>query len=95
MMALTEVYCLVNRARGMEVMLTHKTAEGFYRSYLSVHAPVCSVYSIYVLSVHSRYTLHVFGGLSVSFFFLFPQLLSPEDLVNACKMFESLKLPLR
>ncbi|XP_077098840.1 vacuolar protein-sorting-associated protein 36 isoform X2 [Siphateles boraxobius] len=40
MMALTEVYCLVNRARGME-------------------------------------------------------LLSPEDLVNACKMFESLKLPLR
>lgn len=23
------------------------------------------------------------------------QLLSPEDLVNACKMFESLKLPLR
>uniref|UniRef100_A0A672R0C6 Vacuolar protein-sorting-associated protein 36 n=1 Tax=Sinocyclocheilus grahami TaxID=75366 RepID=A0A672R0C6_SINGR len=40
MMALTEVYCLVNRARGME-------------------------------------------------------LLSPEDLVNACKMFESLKLPLQ
>lgn len=40
MMALTEVYCLVNRARGME-------------------------------------------------------LLSPEDLVNACKMFESLKLPVR
>uniref|UniRef100_A0A8K9V9E1 Vacuolar protein-sorting-associated protein 36 n=1 Tax=Oncorhynchus mykiss TaxID=8022 RepID=A0A8K9V9E1_ONCMY len=40
MMALTEVYCLVNRARGME-------------------------------------------------------LLSPEDLVNACKMFESLKQPLR
>ncbi|KAK6486654.1 vacuolar protein-sorting-associated protein 36 [Huso huso] len=40
MMALTEVYCLVNRARGME-------------------------------------------------------LLSPEDLVNACKMFEALKLPLR
>ncbi|XP_061558309.1 vacuolar protein-sorting-associated protein 36 isoform X2 [Phycodurus eques] len=40
MMALTEVYCLVNRARGME-------------------------------------------------------LLSPEDLLNACKMFESLKLPLR
>lgn len=40
MMALTEVYCLVNRARGME-------------------------------------------------------LLSPEDLVNACKMFESMKLPLR
>lgn len=40
MMALTEVYCLVNRARGME-------------------------------------------------------LLSPEDLVNACKVFESLKLPLR
>ncbi|XP_028321988.1 vacuolar protein-sorting-associated protein 36 [Gouania willdenowi] len=40
MMSLTEVYCLVNRARGME-------------------------------------------------------LLSPEDLVNACKMFESLKLPLR
>ncbi|CAG00472.1 unnamed protein product, partial [Tetraodon nigroviridis] len=40
MMALTEVYCLVNRARGME-------------------------------------------------------LLSPEDLVNACKMFELLKLPLR
>ncbi|XP_045544806.1 vacuolar protein-sorting-associated protein 36 isoform X1 [Salmo salar] len=40
MMALTEVYCLVNRARGME-------------------------------------------------------LLSPEDLVNACKLFESLKLPLR
>uniref|UniRef100_A0A8C9VMB0 Vacuolar protein-sorting-associated protein 36 n=1 Tax=Scleropages formosus TaxID=113540 RepID=A0A8C9VMB0_SCLFO len=40
MMALTEVYCLMNRARGME-------------------------------------------------------LLSPEDLVNACKMFESLKLPLR
>ncbi|MBN3320698.1 VPS36 protein, partial [Atractosteus spatula] len=40
MVALTEVYCLVNRARGME-------------------------------------------------------LLSPEDLVNACKMFESLKLPLR
>ncbi|XP_067113861.1 vacuolar protein-sorting-associated protein 36 [Osmerus mordax] len=40
MMAMTEVYCLVNRARGME-------------------------------------------------------LLSPEDLVNACKMFESLKLPLR
>ncbi|XP_018967143.1 vacuolar protein-sorting-associated protein 36 [Cyprinus carpio] len=40
MMALTEVYCLVNRARGME-------------------------------------------------------LLSPDDLVNACKMFESLKLPLR
>uniref|UniRef100_A0A672HBW9 Vacuolar protein-sorting-associated protein 36 n=1 Tax=Salarias fasciatus TaxID=181472 RepID=A0A672HBW9_SALFA len=39
MMALSEVYCLVNRARGME-------------------------------------------------------LLSPEDLVNACKMFESLKLPL-
>ncbi|KAF7701277.1 vacuolar protein-sorting-associated protein 36 [Silurus meridionalis] len=40
MMALTEVYCLVNRARGME-------------------------------------------------------LLSPEDMVNACKLFESLKLPLR
>ncbi|KAJ3589179.1 hypothetical protein NHX12_010027 [Muraenolepis orangiensis] len=40
MMALTEVYCLVNRARGME-------------------------------------------------------LLSPEDLVNACKVFESMKLPLR
>ncbi|XP_051902840.1 vacuolar protein-sorting-associated protein 36 [Hippocampus zosterae] len=40
MMALSEVYCLVNRARGME-------------------------------------------------------LLSPEDLLNACKMFESLKLPLR
>ncbi|XP_028655083.1 vacuolar protein-sorting-associated protein 36 [Erpetoichthys calabaricus] len=40
MMALTEVYCLVNRARGME-------------------------------------------------------LLSPEDLVNACKLFENLKLPLR
>ncbi|XP_035289724.1 vacuolar protein-sorting-associated protein 36 isoform X1 [Anguilla anguilla] len=40
MMALTEVYCLVNRARGME-------------------------------------------------------LLSPEDLVNACKMLEPLKLPLR
>ncbi|XP_033866834.2 vacuolar protein-sorting-associated protein 36 [Acipenser ruthenus] len=40
MMALTEVYCLVNRARGME-------------------------------------------------------LLSPDDLVNACKMFEALKLPLR
>ncbi|XP_059912912.1 vacuolar protein-sorting-associated protein 36 isoform X1 [Gadus macrocephalus] len=40
MMALTEVYCLVNRARGME-------------------------------------------------------LLSPEDLVNACKMFESMQLPLR
>ncbi|MFT7818506.1 vacuolar protein-sorting-associated protein 36 [Arapaima gigas] len=40
MMALTEVYCLVNRARGME-------------------------------------------------------LLSPEDLLNACKMFESLNLPLR
>uniref|UniRef100_A0A671LYS2 Vacuolar protein-sorting-associated protein 36 n=1 Tax=Sinocyclocheilus anshuiensis TaxID=1608454 RepID=A0A671LYS2_9TELE len=40
MMTLTEVYCLVNRARGME-------------------------------------------------------LLSPEDLVNACKLFESLKLPLR
>ncbi|XP_063050390.1 vacuolar protein-sorting-associated protein 36 [Engraulis encrasicolus] len=40
MMALTEVYCLVNRARGME-------------------------------------------------------LLSPEDLVNACKQFEPLKLPLR
>ncbi|XP_064413849.1 vacuolar protein-sorting-associated protein 36 isoform X2 [Latimeria chalumnae] len=39
-MALTEVYCLVNRARGME-------------------------------------------------------LLSPEDLVNSCKMFEALKLPLR
>ncbi|XP_072259794.1 vacuolar protein-sorting-associated protein 36 [Pyxicephalus adspersus] len=39
-MSLTEVYCLVNRARGME-------------------------------------------------------LLSPEDLVNACKMFESLKLPVR
>ncbi|KAM9455980.1 vacuolar protein-sorting-associated protein 36 [Clarias gariepinus] len=40
MMALTEVYCLVNRARGME-------------------------------------------------------LLSPEDMVNACRLFESLKLPLR
>ncbi|XP_069747849.1 vacuolar protein-sorting-associated protein 36 isoform X1 [Narcine bancroftii] len=40
MMALTEVYCLTNRARGME-------------------------------------------------------LLSPEDLVNACKMFEALKLPMR
>lgn len=40
MMALTEVYCLVNRARGME-------------------------------------------------------LLSPEDMVNACKLLESLKLPLR
>ncbi|XP_055493454.1 vacuolar protein-sorting-associated protein 36 [Leucoraja erinacea] len=40
MMALTEVYCLTNRARGME-------------------------------------------------------LLSPEDLVNACKMFEDLKLPMR
>ncbi|KAI1903645.1 hypothetical protein AGOR_G00029330 [Albula goreensis] len=40
MMALTEVYCLVNRARGME-------------------------------------------------------LLSPEDLVNACKVFDALKLPLR
>ncbi|KAJ0004542.1 hypothetical protein NQD34_010756 [Periophthalmus magnuspinnatus] len=40
MMSLTEVYCLVNRARGME-------------------------------------------------------LLSPEDLLNACKMFESLKLPVR
>uniref|UniRef100_A0A3B3CAE6 Vacuolar protein-sorting-associated protein 36 n=1 Tax=Oryzias melastigma TaxID=30732 RepID=A0A3B3CAE6_ORYME len=40
MMALTEVYCLVNRARGME-------------------------------------------------------LLSPEDLLNACKMFDSLKLPLK
>lgn len=39
-MSLTEVYCLVNRARGLE-------------------------------------------------------LLSPEDLVNACKMLESLKLPLR
>lgn len=36
-----------------------------------------------------------FSFFLLFFFVPFPQLLSPEDLVNACKMFESLKLPLR
>lgn len=58
------------------------------------------------ISAHTPriHTFLFFGGLSDTevpppffffFFFLFSQLLSPEDLVNACKMFESLKLPLR
>lgn len=72
MMALTEVYCLVNRARGMEVILRKCTHN-------------CNT-TLYFHTTHKHLWL---------FFFLFPQLLSPEDLVNACKMFESLKLPLR
>lgn len=67
-MALTEVYCLVNRARGMEVTLAF--------TLVPVHVnPTSELLCVFALPLS--------------------QLLSPEDLVNACKMFESLKLPLR
>lgn len=74
MMALTEVYCLVNRARGMEVIHALTIAHVGTASKLSLNP---------VLSTEVPPSLHS------------AQLLSPEDLVNACKMFESLKLPLR
>lgn len=55
MMALTEVYCLVNRARGMEVMLTFKMCTFELNSKVFDGLPVTEDHLILLSQYHSCY----------------------------------------
>lgn len=102
-MTLTDVYCRVNRARGMEVWSLIDNLIS------SKHAPIISAYnymyflndclkiwlevinSIYPCSFYASFAVPLNKHISLVHF----QLLSPEDLLNACEMFELLRLPVR
>ena len=87
-MTLSDVYCRFNRARGMEVGKSSRQPSMSLNSGTDdMSSAFCTLRSCYRKG-------HFIFTLILSFIAVF-QLVSPDDLVNAAKLFSSVNMPLR
>ena len=112
-MTMSDVYCRVNRARGMEVHRNIYICHFYSTLFRPIHCVIhnclciahihCLYHCIRVLMRRILSAEHVRvkkadykpDTWDLDLYVLLFQLLSPDDLVSACKLLESLALPIR